>query len=267
MANSLIMSLTALVALVPAALLPLRRERERPDLLFWAAVAVAVAGPAAYSVIQFGGAWRTGLSAALWISIAASMAFFAILALVTREAWRLRPLLLPYLILLGVLATVWRHVPGREGLAAAPDAWLGAHIALSVATYGLCTLAAMAAAAAVLQERALKRKRPTALTRALPSVSDASFLEVRLLGVSEAVLALGIATGMARQFLSSGQLLVFDHKTLLAFLAFAVIAVLLILHRRSGLRGLRAARLILLAYLLLTLAYPGVKFVTDVLIG
>ncbi len=144
---------------------------------------------------------------------------------------------------------------------------MSVHIALSVATYGLCTLAAMAAAAAVLQERALKRKRPTALTRALPSVSDASVLEVRLLGVSEAVLALGIATGMARQFLSSGQLLVFDHKTLLAFLAFAVIAVLLVLHRRSGLRGLRAARLILLAYLLLTLAYPGVKFVTDVLIG
>ena len=63
MANSLIMSLTALVALVPAAVLPLRRERERPDLLFWAAVAVAVAGPAAYSLVQFGGAWQTGLSA------------------------------------------------------------------------------------------------------------------------------------------------------------------------------------------------------------
>ena len=36
---------------------------------------------------------------------------------------------------------------------------------------------------------------------------------------------------------------------------------------RGGLRGQSAARLILLAYLLLTLAYLGVKFVTDVLIG
>jgi len=173
MANSLILSLAALAALVPAAVLPLRRGRERPDLLFWAAVAVAVAGPAAYSLVQLGGAWQTGLSAALWVSIAASMALFALLALVTREAWRLRPLLLPSLSPPGGRAAVWRHVPGREGLAAAPDAWLSAHIALSVATYGLCTLAAMAAAAAVLQERALKRKRPTALTRALPSVSDA----------------------------------------------------------------------------------------------
>ena len=29
----------------------------------------------------------------------------------------------------------------------------------------------------------------------------------------------------------------------------------------------RAARVVLIGYLLLTLAYPGVKFVTDVLIG
>jgi ABC-type uncharacterized transport system permease subunit len=92
-------------------------------------------------------------------------------------------------------------------------------------------------------------------------------LEVRLLAISEVVLALGIATGMARDYLSSGQLLHFDHKTLLAMLAFAVIGALLVLHYRSGLRGQRAARLVLLAYLLLTLAYPGVKFVTDVVIG
>ncbi len=134
-------------------------------------------------------------------------------------------------------------------------------------TYGLCTLAAVAAAAAFLQERALKGKRPTALSRVLPSISDASRLQVRLLAVSEAVLALGIATGMSRDYLSSGRWLHFDHKTLLAVLAFLVIGALLFLHHRSGLRGQRAARLVLLAYLLLTLAYPGVKFVTDVLIG
>ena len=90
---------------------------------------------------------------------------------------------------------------------------------------------------------------------------------MRLLAVSEAVLALGIATGMARDYLGSGQLIHFDHKTLLAVLAFLGIGALLILHHRSGLRGQRAARLVLLAYLLLTLAYPGVKFITDVVIG
>ncbi len=267
MASSLILSLAALVALVPAAVLPLRREAGGPDPLFWAAVAVAVAGPGAYSLVLLGGGWPTGLAPALWVSIAVSMVLFAILTLVSREAWRLRPLLLPYLILLGLIATVWGRVPAQAALTAAPDAWLGIHIAASVATYGLCTLAAVAAAAAFVQERALKGKRPTALSRVLPSISDASLLEVRLLAVSEAVLALGIATGMARDYLSSGQWLHFDHKTLLAGLAFLVIGAVLVLHHRSGLRGQRAARLVLLAYLLLTLAYPGVKFVTDVLIG
>ena len=52
---------------------------------------------------------------------------------------------------------------------------------------------------------------------------------------------------------------------MLSFLTFLVIVVLLFAHGRTGLRGRRASRLILLAYLLLTLAYPGVKFVTDVL--
>ena len=267
MASSLILSLAALVALVPAAVLPLRREAGGPDPLFWAAVAVAVAGPGAYSLVLLGGGWPTGLAPALWVSIAVSMVLFAILTLVSREAWRLRPLLLPYLILLGLIATVWGRVPAQAALTAAPDAWLGIHIAASVATYGLCTLAAVAAAAAFVQERALKGKRPTALSRVLPSISDASLLQVRLLAVSEAVLALGIATGMARDYLSSGQWLHFDHKTLLAGLAFLVIGAVLVLHHRSGLRGQRAARLVLLAYLLLTLAYPGVKFVTDVLIG
>ena len=263
----MILSLAALVALIPAAVLPLRREASGPDLLFWAAVAVAVVGPGAYIVSLLSGGWPTGLAPALWISIALSMVLFAILSLASREGWRLRPLLLPYLILLGLIATIWGRVPAQGALTAAPDAWLGVHIAVSVATYGLCTLAAVAAAAAFLQERALKSKRPTALSRVLPSISDASWLQVRLLAVSEAVLALGIASGMARDYLSSGQLLHLDHKTLLAMLAFLVIGVLLLAHRRSGLRGQRAARLVLLAYLLLTLAYPGVKFVTDVVIG
>ena len=118
-----------------------------------------------------------------------------------------------------------------------------------------------------MQERALKRKRPTALSRALPSMADAEALQVKLLAASGLVLGLGLVTGVAIQYLVSGRLLQFDHKTLLSFLAFATILGLLAVHRRSGLRGRRAARLVLLAYLLVTLAYPGVKFVAEVLLA
>ncbi len=265
------LGLAALAALVPAAVLSFRRPLDRPDPLFWALLGVALAGPTAYSLIELSGPWKTDLSAALWLSVTASMAIFLVLAALVREAWRLAPLLLPYLILLGALGAVWGQVPTPGELPgdfrAPVAAWLGVHIAVSLATYGLCTIAAVAAGAVLLQERALKRKAPTALTHMLPSVSDASRLQVRLLASSAVVLVLGISTGMAEQLLTSGRVLAFDHKTLLSILAFGVIGLLLILHQRTGLRGQGAARTVLLAYLLLTLAYPGVKFVTEVMMG
>ena len=265
MPNTFLLSLSALIALVPVSVWSFKHDSDRPGIVFWAVVSAALAGPLAASLVQLGGAWQSGLSLALWLSIAASMAIFIVLSLALREAWRLGPILAPYLLLLGGLATVWSNVPGTGAPVGAVDTWLVVHIAVSVATYGLCTLAAVAGVAVTLQERALKHKRPTALTHRLPSISDASRLQVRLLAGSEIVLGLGIATGMAEQYVRSGHLMEVSHKTLLSILAFAVIGLLLILHQRTGMRGQRAARLILVAYLLLTLAYPGVKFVTDVL--
>ena len=72
---------------------------------------------------------------------------------------------------------------------------------------------------------------------------------------------------MATQYLISGRLLVFDHKTVFSLLAFVVVGLLLWLQWRTGLRGRRAARFVLSAYLLLTLAFLGVKFVRDVLLS
>ena len=72
---------------------------------------------------------------------------------------------------------------------------------------------------------------------------------------------------MASQWGVTGAVLVFDHKTILTIATFVVIGALLIAHFRSGIRGRRAARIVLVAYLLLTLGYPGVKFVTEVLLA
>jgi len=71
---------------------------------------------------------------------------------------------------------------------------------------------------------------------------------------------------MAMQFGETNQFLKFDHKTVLSLTSFGVILALLVAHFRSGLRGRLAARFVLLAYLLMTLGYPGVKFVTSVLL-
>jgi ABC-type uncharacterized transport system permease subunit len=260
---NLSLNLFALAALLPATMVRWRRHDGR-DALFYGVLALGVAGPATWVATQFGGTWRTGFAMSLWVSIAVTMLLFLALAAVTRHAWRLIALLAPLLLLLGCFGALWANAPDRPVADLVPAGWLDAHIVFAVVTYGLLTIAAVAGAAVFLQERALKSKRPTPLTRLLPAVADSETLEVRLLAAAEAVLALGVASGMAAEHFLHGALLPFDHKTVLSLAAFVVIGALLVARWATGLRGRRVARLALLAYLLLTLAYPGVKFVTDV---
>ncbi|MBL8806519.1 MAG: cytochrome c biogenesis protein CcsA [Rhodospirillales bacterium] len=263
--TGLLLSLSAVASLVPAGFM---RADERPaGGVAWALLAVAIAGPAVWLVDNVGGGWRTGLAPALWLAILSSMVAFAGLVVVERGAARLAPLLVGYLVWLGFLATIWEHAPERPLVGAAPEGWLVAHILVAVFAYGLLTLAAVAGLAVFLQERALRAKRPTEFTRRLPSVAEGEALLARLLMASGTVLGLALLSGSSLSWFTAHRFVVFDHKTVLSFATFVAIGVLLIVHSRGGLSGRRAARYVLFAYLLLTLAYPGVKFVTDVLMG
>jgi ABC-type uncharacterized transport system permease subunit len=266
MVNTIGFHLAAVVSLLPAAVLPLWRTA-RP---LWQAVATVVAamGPTTWVTWQLTEGWHTGFSATLWVAIATSALLFFLVTMVNRHAWRLAPLIMPYLAVLGLLATATAqgHSEVLPMQGRAPPAWLVFHIVVSVVTYGLLTVSAVAALAAFLQERALKRKRPTRLTRLLPPVVESERLSVGLLALSQAVLGLGLLSGMAVEYFTTGTLLVLDHKTLLSLLAFLVIGALLAAHRFAGVRGRVAARTLLLAYLLLTLAYPGVKFISTVMV-
>lgn len=271
MPQHFVYGLMAVLALVPASVAAYGRigagRPVRPGGLFWGLLVLAAAGPVVWSLVQLGGIWRTGLSATLWVSIASCMVLFLALCAATASAWRLSPLLLPYLAALGVLALLTAGSGGTVLRPSAPWIWVDLHIAVSVVTYALLTLGAVAALAAFLQDRALRTKRPTSLSRALPSLADAERLQMWLLSASAVVLGVGLVTGIAVQYLGTGRVIAIDHKVLFSFAAFAAIAGLVAAHAVSGVRGRRAARIALLAYLLLTLGYPGVKFVTGVLIG
>lgn len=265
--SKLVIGLSAILALVPVAALPFRVAPAERAAMFWSLLAIAVLGPLVYVATQLAGQWHSGLSATLWVSVAASSALFAVLCLLDADARRLTPLLMGYLVVLSAIAMVWAHAPEHLRVARTIDGWLLVHIVLSVLAYALATIAAVAGAAVFVKERALKRKRPGRLSGLLPAVADADRLQVRLLTAAEAVLGVDIVSGMAVEYMSSGALLRFEHKQLLSLLAFAVILGLLILHGRTGVRGRTVARSLLVAYLLLTLGYPGVKFVTDVLMA
>jgi ABC-type uncharacterized transport system permease subunit len=256
----------ALATLTPAAFLGLRQPAAR-DRLLWVALLAAFVGSALWVAVSFMPAWRTDFGAALWVTAAVTLGLFIVLAFFDADAWRLSPLLAPAVWLIGALATVWTGHEGARPLSEGPGTLVAIHIAVSVATYGLVTIAALAALAALVQERSLKTKHPGRLTHALPAVMVCDRLMVRLLIAGEAVLSAGLLSGMALRYAETHTLLALDHKTILTMTAFLLIAGLLMVHFRTGLRGRKAARWALAAYLLLTLGYPGVKFVTDVLLA
>ena len=278
MLGTLLLPLAALAALV-AATLAAFRPASSPTAggaaarAFWLLLAAALAGSLAVIALRAGGTpwgalrWDSSLSTALWWSIALCLGLFAALAWLGRTARRLAPLLLAYLAILALIATASGGLPGHVSTDAEGGLWLPAHIVVSLATYALATLAAVASLAVFLRERALKRKESGGLAALLPSIADGERLQFRLLAAAEAVLGAGLASGMALTWAEQGRLFEFDHKTLLSVLAFLLFGLLLLLHARGGLRGRRAARLGLLAYLLLTLSFVGVKFVTDVLMA
>jgi len=275
MSVTFIHGLVAIACLFPVAFVAFRGEARSdftPNTAFWSCLGLSALGPMVWVLVQLAGHWQAGLSSALWVSVAVTMVLFAMVAWSVHEAWRLTPLLVPYMALMGLialLAQALQTLPSSpvEPSTAALDGWLVLHIVVSVLTYALVTIAAVAALAAFLQDRALKTKRPTKLTHKLPSVADCGSLTVRLLGWGEGILGLGLITGMAAEFKVSGALLAFDHKTILSVLAFLVIGGLLIAHHKTGMRGRQAARFVLLGYLLLALGYIGVKVVTEIILA
>lgn len=266
MHTGLLFALTAIVAIIPLIALSWRTGFSK-GAAFWAATALACAGPASEVVSRSLHAWQADFATTIWVTIAVTMALFLIFAILVESVWRLAPLLSAYMLVLTLIGLAWQHDPSEPVPAAGTAVWLTVHIVLAVTTYGLATLAAVAALAAFIQERALKRKQKPMLDGVLPSITDCDRLETRFLALGEVILGLGLATGVALNLKAGNGLISFDHKTVFTFGAFVTIGLLLYAQARHGLRGRRAARFVLLAYLFLTLGYPGVKFVTDVLLS
>ena len=261
-----IAEIAAILALLPLSVLATQGRLER-NAVGWLLLAAAVVGGAAPAVAELQSGWRAGLAASLYVTAAASLVVFAAGAILHAAALRLAALVGPYALLLVALGWIASIFQVEPPLPAAPGAWFAGHVLLAIAAYAALTLSALAACGILLQERAFKARSDGWATRVLPPLSETEALQNAMLKLAAILLLLALATGAANEFLVVGQAVVLTHKILLSFLAFGVVLVLLILHHRTGLRGRKAARWLLTGYLLLTLAYPGVKFVREILIG
>jgi len=268
MPAELIIELSAFALLVIAAIaawrMPVKMSRSAYRLAF-AALCASIAG---LIVALRTNGWDANLGFTLRISAAATLLAYIAIGLGSIRVRQLGVLLMPYLLILSLLALVIGLLtPPQSASPVGPIVWYDAHIVFALATYALLTLAALAGLSCLLQEAALKRKSTGGAAARLPSVNDAEQGEIRLLAAAEIVLGIGIATGMAVAWFKAQDPLPFDHKSVLAIAAFVLIGALLIARARSGYRGKRAARLVMMAWLLLTLAYPGVKFVREFLLS
>jgi len=259
-----------ITGLVPLSLAALRGRLDKP-LIFWLLWLVALTGAGSVVWQLMASGWQAGLVANLWVVVAATLLLYGPIVALNRPAAGLGALLAPYLLLLACLAGLASWVAAPESSAAVSVSWFAAHILLAVGSYALMTITAVAAFAVVLQERAMKQRRQGWVKRHLPPVSAVEQLQRQLLWLAAIAMGLALASGVANEFMDTGQVWVLPHqmahKILLSVLAFLVILVFLVLHQATGLRGRLAARWLLTGYLLLTLAYPGVKFVRDVLLG
>lgn len=268
MSAPLIIEWATLAILLAAAAVAWFAPAALSDKSFKLAGAALLAAIGALVMELNAGGWHADLAFTLKVTVLATLFAYVAIGSFSERTQKLGVLLLPYCVLFGVFAVIVAMLAVEPPVAPVVSAaWYDAHIVFALATYALLTLAAMAGLACLIQEAALKRKATDGLSARLPAVAESEQAEIRLLAGAEIVLGIGIATGMALAWIERKGALPLDHKTILAIAAFFVIGALLLAHRRFGFRGRRAARWVMIAWLLVTLAYPGVKFVREILLS
>ncbi|WP_130470362.1 cytochrome C assembly family protein [Candidatus Magnetaquicoccus inordinatus] len=187
--------------------------------------------------------------------------------------WRLRPqaartvgvLLLP-LMVLTLLASLWLPVV-QAHLQSLSDPLLLGHLLLSLMAYGLFSIAAMLALMDAFQEHALRTKRFGELFTLLPPLDALEETLFLMVNMGFVLLTASMLTGGWYSYNERGSALFLNHKQVFTWATWLVYGALLLGRHFQGWRGRRAVRLTLWGYLFLALAFLGVKFVTQIVLG
>jgi len=135
------------------------------------------------------------------------------------------------------------------------------HLLLSLTAWAVLTLAAIHAMMHLLLDRSLKRKHIGPIVQALPSLVEVENHMYGQVRTSAWLLALGILTGLTWQWEAMGHFWLLSHKVVLSLFSWAVLMTLLAMRKRAGWQGGRTSWMVIAAYVLLLLAYFGVRVV------
>ncbi len=140
------------------------------------------------------------------------------------------------------------------------------HIAIALIAYALLIVAGLQASVLMGLEKRLHRGLPEPRSGSMPPLLTLERFLFRLVGAGFVLLTLTLASGILFSEELFGRPLTLTYKTVFSVLAWLAYAALLLGRYRFGWRGRAALNWILIASVLLLLAYIGSKFVLEVIL-
>ena len=207
-----------------------------------------------------------GVSLGFASSLSAMMALTVLLYSVAAWRYPLGALQSAVLALAG-LALVLQGVMPHDQAPQAESPISGMHLLMAFGAYGTFTIAALHAALIALAEKHLHKPVPPLLVAGLPPLLTLEKLLFRMIEVGFVVLTLTLLSGFLFSEALYGKAVTFTHMTVFGVASWLIFAALLVGRRMKGWRGRTAIYWTLAGFLTLLLAYVGVKFVLEVVLG
>lgn len=142
-----------------------------------------------------------------------------------------------------------------------------AHLLVAFSAYSLLTIAALHAILIALAEKHLHKAVPPKMLAGLPPLLTMERLLFSMIQAGFVLLTLTVISGIGFSEEVFGRAMPFTHKTVFGIAAWLIFAALLLGRRIYGWRGRTAIYWTLAGFVSLLLAYEGVKFVMEVLLG
>lgn len=141
------------------------------------------------------------------------------------------------------------------------------HIIVAILGYGLLTYSAVFAIFILLLENDLQKKKIKSFFSTSISILEMEKFLFILIIAGFLMLSITIFTGVFFSKEIFSQPFIFNHKTFFGFAAWILYAYILYRRYFVGLRGRKATKLILLAFIFLILSYFGSKFVIEYILN
>jgi ABC-type uncharacterized transport system permease subunit len=140
------------------------------------------------------------------------------------------------------------------------------HILIAMLSYSSFVFSALQAITVLIQEKALRVLNSRQPSLALPSLLELDASLFRILLITLFLLSATLISGVFVNLELGNDILIFDHKTLFSFMAWSLIVFVIVGRFLLGWRGRLVARLTIIGFILIFLAYIGTQFVIEVLV-